>query len=168
MKGSAVNHAFALKSLAAALLCSASLGLAHAAEPGDVAPEIDLPGQSGQIKLAALRGKWVYVDFWASWCGPCKQSFPWLNEMQSKYGAQGLTVVGINVDTKREDAATFLKQVPAQFTIAFDTAGATPKNYKIKGMPSSVLINPEGKVVSSTPASRTRARPSWKPGSAAP
>jgi cytochrome c biogenesis protein CcmG, thiol:disulfide interchange protein DsbE len=115
---------------------------------GESAPAFELPGNSGSVSLSSLKGKVVYIDFWASWCGPCKQSFPWLNEMQSKYGAKGFQVVGINVDAKTTDAKTFLTEVPAQFTVAFDDKGATPKQYGIKGMPSSVLIDGNGKVIS--------------------
>jgi thiol-disulfide isomerase/thioredoxin len=135
-----------LKSLAAAALLALSLP-ARAVDVGAAAPEFDLPGVSGPVKLSALRGKVVYVDFWASWCGPCRQSFPWLNEMQAKYGAQGFTVVGVNVDAKRGDADDFLQQVPAKFTLAFDPKGDTPGRYDAKGMPSSYLIGRDGKVV---------------------
>ena len=89
----------------------------------------------------------VYVDFWASWCGPCRQSFPWMNEMQAKYGPQGFQIVGVNVDLKNEDAKAFLAKTPARFAVAFDPAGATPRTFGIKGMPSSVLIGPDGKVL---------------------
>lgn len=118
-----------------------------AVEIGQPAPDFDLPGAKGPVKLAALRDKVVYVDFWASWCGPCKQSFPWMNEMQTKYGAQGLTIVGINVDKKRADAEGFLKGTPANFTVAYDEKGGTPTAYQIKGMPSSYLIDRNGKVI---------------------
>lgn len=114
---------------------------------GDAAPAFELPGDAASIKLSAYKGKVVYVDFWASWCGPCKESFPWLNEMQAKYGAKGFQVVGINVDAKTDDAKTFLKQVPAKFTVAYDDKGLTPKQFGIKGMPSSVLIDANGKVI---------------------
>ncbi len=127
-----------------ALTLAAQVG---ATEVGQMAPEFDVPGAAGPVKLSALRGKVVYVDFWASWCGPCKQSFPWMNAMQTKYGAQGLTVVGINVDKKRADAETFLKSTPAQFTVAFDEKGGTPTAYQVKGMPSSYLIDRDGKVI---------------------
>lgn len=120
---------------------------AGATEVGAIAPEFDLKGASGPVKLSAMRGKVVYVDFWASWCGPCKQSFPWMNEMQAKYGAQGLTIVGINVDKKRADADGFLSGTPAKFTVAYDEQGTTPTAYKIKGMPSSYLVDREGKIV---------------------
>ena len=93
-----------------------------------------------------MRGKVVYVDFWASWCGPCRRSFPWMNEMQQKYGARGLVVVGVNVDKKRSDAERFLAQIPASFTIVFDEAGTTPAAYGVKGMPSSYVIDARGNV----------------------
>jgi len=128
----------------AALLAASS---AQALEKGAPAPQFDLPGLDGAIKLAKLQGKVVYVDFWASWCGPCRQSFPWMNEMQSRYGAKGLQIIGVNVDAKTDDARQFLVTTPARFAIAFDPQGATPRSYGIKGMPSSVLIGPDGKVL---------------------
>ncbi len=124
------------------------LGLpAVAVEVGQAAPEFEMPGRAGPIRLSDFKGKTVYLDFWASWCGPCKQSFPWMNEMQSRYGAKGLRIVGLNVDQKAEDAKNFLKETPASFDIAFDQAGKTPRAYAVKGMPTSVLIGPDGKVL---------------------
>ena len=128
----------------AALLAASS---AQALDKGAPAPQFDLPGLDGAVKLAKLQGKVVYVDFWASWCGPCRQSFPWMNEMQAKYGARGLQIVGVNVDAKSDDARQFLTATPARFAIAFDPQGATPRSYGIKGMQSSVLIGPDGKVL---------------------
>ena len=98
------------------------------------------------IDLATWKGKVVYLDFWASWCGPCKQSFPFMNEMQSKYGAKGFQVVGVNLDPKREDADGFLAKVPATFAIGYDPKGDSPKRYAITGMPTSLLIGADGKV----------------------
>jgi len=89
----------------AVFFCLAALP-AHALDPGQSAPDFDLPGATVAPRLAALKGKVVYVDFWASWCGPCRQSFPWMNDMQQKYGAQGLQIVAVNVDTKRAREAT--------------------------------------------------------------
>jgi len=137
-----------LSSLTLALLLSLATTLpAHAVDVGAAAPEVSLAGPRGQVSLSALKGKVVYLDFWASWCGPCRQSFPWMNEMQAKYGAKGLQVVGVNLDAKRPDADKFLAEVPASFTIAFDAAGDTPKRYAIKGMPTSVLVGADGKVL---------------------
>jgi thiol-disulfide isomerase/thioredoxin len=131
------------------VMLAAALGAssASALEKGAPAPQFDLQGLDGEVKLTKLQGKVVYVDFWASWCGPCRQSFPWMNEMQAKYGARGLQVVGINVDANNADARQFLTSTPARFTIGFDPQGATPRSYGIKGMPSSVLIGPDGKVL---------------------
>jgi thiol-disulfide isomerase/thioredoxin len=112
------------------------------------APAFVLSGTDGAVNLAQYRGKLVYLDFWASWCGPCKQSFPWMNEMQAKYGKQGLQVIGINLDMKSEDGRRFLSTTPAQFIVAFDPNGDTPRKYQVKGMPTSVLIGRDGKIIS--------------------
>lgn len=139
-----IKNTFRAAALAAGLMCSAG---AWALEPGQAAPALELSGVGAPVSLAKLQGKVVFVDFWASWCGPCKQSFPWLNEMQAKYGAKGLQIVGVNVDTKRADADKFLTEIPANFRVAFDAQGDSPKRYQIKGMPSSVLVGPDGKVI---------------------
>jgi cytochrome c biogenesis protein CcmG, thiol:disulfide interchange protein DsbE len=128
------------------MLC-AMLSAAGAGEVGQLAPAITLPGLHGETSLATLKDKVVLVDFWASWCVPCRQSFPWLNQMQAKYGARGLQVVGVNVDAQRADAETFLAEVPVQFLIGFDAAGDTPKRYAVKGMPTSVLVGADGRVL---------------------
>ena len=119
-----------------------------AAGVGEAAPAFSLRDASGAtIALQALRGQVVYVDFWASWCGPCRRSFPWMNELQRRYGGRGLTIVAINVDKNPADAARFLERNPAQFAIAYDQAGATPLAYAVEGMPSSYLVDAQGKVV---------------------
>jgi len=133
---------------AALALVTLLAGPVLAVEAGQVAPEFDLAGRLAAVNLSDYKGKTVYLDFWASWCGPCKQSFPWMNDMQSRYGAKGLRVVGINVDQKTDDAKAFLKDTPASFDVAFDQGGKTPKAYAIKGMPTSVLIGRDGKVLS--------------------
>lgn len=122
---------------------------AFAVEVGQMAPDFELQGQNGTtVKLSSYKGKTVYLDFWASWCGPCKQSFPWMNEMQSRYGAKKFQVVGVNVDQKTDDAKAFLKENNANFDIVFDSTGKIPKTFQIKGMPTSMLIGADGKVLS--------------------
>ena len=83
------------------LIAAAALSLAaftaSAVDVGQPAPELPLPAGAPGLKLADYRGKVVYLDFWASWCGPCRQSFPWMNEIQEKYGKEGLAVIGVNV-----------------------------------------------------------------------
>jgi thiol-disulfide isomerase/thioredoxin len=120
---------------------------ALATEPGQPAPALQLPGSSGVVDLADLKGRVVYVDFWASWCVPCRLSFPWMNQMQARYGARGLQVLAVNVDAKRPAAETFLAQVPAHFAVAFDGAGDTPRRYGVKAMPTSVLVGADGAVL---------------------
>jgi len=123
---------------------------ASAAEPpgaGQPAPDFDLPGRDGAVQMAALKGRVIYLDFWASWCGPCRQSFPWMNQMQARHGNRGLQVVGINVDKRQADADRFLAETPASFPIGFDPTGSTPRRYAVKGMPSSFLIGSDGQIL---------------------
>lgn len=99
-------------------------------------------------KIASHQGKIVYVDFWASWCGPCRESFPWLNQLQQRYSPDKLVIVSVNVDANKENAQKFLAQYPANFEITYDAAGVLAKAYGIKGMPSSMLLDQKGKEVS--------------------
>lgn len=115
----------------------------------DAAPAFSLPDGNGTpISLSQQQGKVVYLDFWASWCGPCRQSFPWMNEMLSKYQAQGLEIIAINLDSKRADADKFLAKIPAHFTVLYDNSGTTPTAYGVKGMPTSYLIDAKGQILS--------------------
>jgi len=84
------------------------------------------------------------LDFWASWCGPCKQSFPWLQTLNNTYGAQGLTIVAVNLDVKQSDADKFLHQFKPTFDVRFDPKGELAELYKVQGMPASVLIDRRG------------------------
>ncbi|MBI3524162.1 MAG: TlpA family protein disulfide reductase [Betaproteobacteria bacterium] len=120
---------------------------ASASQPGDTAPAFNLPGSPDNLKLADLDGTFVLLDFWASWCVPCRQSFPWLNQLQARYAGRKFKVVAINLDEKRANADEFLRRYPANFTVLFDSAGGTASAYAIKGMPSSVLIGRDGKVI---------------------
>jgi cytochrome c biogenesis protein CcmG/thiol:disulfide interchange protein DsbE len=113
------------------------------------APEINLPGLDGNIQLENLKGKVIYLDFWASWCLPCKESFPWMNQMKQAYADQGFEIVAINLDEERKLADEFLKEVDVNFKVAFDKSGQTPSQYKVKGMPSSYLIGRDGKIYAS-------------------
>jgi thiol-disulfide isomerase/thioredoxin len=138
----------ALHFLGMAALCTAAfVSPALAVEAGQPAPALALPSIRGDVvDLAKLRGRVLYVDFWASWCGPCRRSFPWMNEMENKYGARGFTVIAVNVDKKRADADKFLTLNPANFAIVFDESGATPTAWAVKGMPSSYLVDTRGNV----------------------
>lgn len=133
-------------------LAAAALTLPRAAlavEPGQALPLASVPGASGQPAVPLFDGKAraTYIDFWASWCGPCRQSFPWMNRMQSQFGAKGLRVVAVNLDSQPADAQRFLAQWPAQFTLAFDPTADAARRFGIKAMPSSVLLGADGKVI---------------------
>ena len=110
-------------------------------------PDFKLPTANGEVTPAQFKGKVVYVDFWASWCKPCKKSFPWLNQLQQKYKDQGLVVLAINLDKEKYLADAFLEKIPANFIVAFDAEGETAKSFNIKGMPSSYLIDRNGFVM---------------------
>ena len=124
-------------------------GLLQALELGKPAPDFNLPNSKQDvIKLSGYQGKVVYLDFWASWCGPCRETFPWMNQLQEKYGKDGFEIVAVNIDTKRADADKFLAQYGAGFTVLFDPKRGVAKTYEIKGMPTSFLIDRSGNVVS--------------------
>jgi thiol-disulfide isomerase/thioredoxin len=112
-----------------------------AVEAGKPLPDL------GLAEVQKTKGQYIYIDYWASWCGPCRQSFPWMNALQAKLGPRGLKVVAVNVDAKRADADKFLTHTPAQFTIAYDPQGDSAKKLAIKTMPTSMLISPEGRVL---------------------
>jgi cytochrome c biogenesis protein CcmG, thiol:disulfide interchange protein DsbE len=120
---------------------------AWALDVNATAPAFSLQGTSAVVSLEQFRGQLVYLDFWASWCAPCKRSFPFMNALQRKYASRGLRVVAISVDQVTDDARRFLQAVPAEFTIAFDPLGVSPKLYKVMGMPSSVLIGRDGQIL---------------------
>ncbi|MEQ1438427.1 TlpA disulfide reductase family protein [Fontimonas sp. SYSU GA230001] len=111
--------------------------LALAAPPG---------GKDTPQALKQFAGKVVYVDFWASWCAPCAESFPWLNTLQDKYGSR-LVVVGVNVDENQKDADRFLQRHPARFAILRDPKGELAAHYDIPGMPTSLILDENGALV---------------------
>jgi len=112
------------------------------------APRFTITGRNGPISLQDFRGKTVYLDFWASWCGPCRKSFPWMSQMQQRYGARDFIVIAINLDKDKSLAEGFLQQYSNNFIIGFDPDGITPRAYQVEGMPSAVLIDAEGVIVS--------------------
>lgn len=105
------------------------------------------PANTAAFDIARHHGKVVIVDFWASWCKPCRQSIPWLNAMRTRYGADGLEVIGINVDAERADADRFLREVPIDFELVFDPRGELAKEFQVRGMPSSYVFDRDGKLV---------------------
>jgi cytochrome c biogenesis protein CcmG/thiol:disulfide interchange protein DsbE len=131
-----------------ALGAVASASPASALATGDAAPACaaSLLDGGGKLSLADYRGSVVYLDFWASWCGPCRESFPFMNELQRDLAGKGLRIIAISVDKTAAEARRFLDRYPAQFTVALDTAAACPTAYRLEGMPSSFVIDRTGTV----------------------
>ncbi|MBK1722354.1 TlpA family protein disulfide reductase [Thiocystis violacea] len=120
----------------------------QAADVGSAAPGCAVPTLSGDAHVdpAALPGKVVYLDFWASWCVPCAKSFPFIEQMHRDLKSRGLEVVAINLDEETRDAEGFLAKHPVTFTIGADPEGKCPRLYKVKGMPTSYLIDRSGRI----------------------
>ena len=94
------------------------------------------------------RGEVIYLDFWASWCGPCRKSFPWMNKIEAEYKQQGFSVISVNLDANKALAIKFLNEMPASFTVIYDPKGKIAKHFKVQGMPSSMIIGRDGKIKS--------------------
>jgi len=125
-----------------------ALAKSHDPDAPKTAPAFTLPTRAGgHVCSDSLRGKVVLVDFWASWCGPCRQSFPWLKTMHDRYSAKGFAIVAVNLDKDRHLAETFLEKYPAPFTVAFDPAGNSAKAFGVWGMPSGFVVSPTGTIL---------------------
>ncbi len=112
------------------------------------APALVVPDLQGKAySLAALKGKVVLVDFWASWCGPCRKSLPFLDQLQARYGAKGFQVVGVALDQEISSVQEFLERTPVHFPILSDTVGKSAEAYGVVAMPTSFLIDAEGRIV---------------------
>lgn len=134
----------ALKIFAALVLYGAA-SLTAASTPA--APDFTLPGKTGEaVALAKLKGQVVMLNFWASWCGPCRTEMPLLDQIYKKYSAAGFTLLGVNVDTDSKDAEKFLSQVPVSFPVLFDRENKVSQLYEVSAMPSTVFIDRKGNV----------------------
>jgi len=148
--------------LALVVLLGVSGMLSAPAVNATEAPAFAVQTDAGTLSRDDLRNQVVYLDFWASWCGPCRQSFPWMNEMQARYGSQGFKVVAINLDDDRANADRFLAEVEANFEIGYDPDGKTAETYNLKVMPSSYLIDRDGNLALAHKGFKTRDRASME------
>ncbi|HEX4823489.1 MAG TPA: redoxin family protein [Candidatus Polarisedimenticolaceae bacterium] len=111
------------------------------------APQVAMATRDGKpVALSSYKGKVVVLDFWASWCGPCRKSFPFFEGLESRYAPQGLAIVGLSLEDDDEAVATFLEEVPASFAIARDPSGRAGEAFGVVAMPTTFLIDREGNV----------------------
>jgi thiol-disulfide isomerase/thioredoxin len=112
-----------------------------------LAPSFALPSRSGDtVALDKLKGQVVMLNFWASWCGPCRHEMPLLDQMYKRYSALGFTLLGVNVEADTKDAEKWLAQTPVSFPVVFDKENKVSKLYDVNAMPSSVFIDRKGNV----------------------
>jgi len=136
---------FIPRALLAAILAGC-LAAANAAAP-QPAPDFTLKSLSGEnLKLSELRGQVVLVNFWASWCGPCRQEMPLLDEMYQRYQKLGFTILGVNVEQDAAAAQAMLKESPVHFPVLFDPQSTASKLYNLNAMPTTVLVDRSGNV----------------------
>jgi peroxiredoxin len=138
-----IGRIFRVAILAGVLVTSLSL----AGDGSGPAPDFNLAARGGKsLALRELRGQVIMINFWATWCGPCRQEMPLLEQMYRKYQPMGFTMLGVNVEPDPSGAEDWLKETPVSFPILFDKENRVSKLYNVSGMPSSVLIDRKGNV----------------------
>ncbi len=119
--------------------------LAGAAAVKGPAPNFTLKSMGGKnLKLSEMTGNVVLINFWASWCGPCREEMPLLNALHKKYAPLGFTVLGVNVEEQLDGARDFLSNVPVDFPILLDNENKVSKQYKVVAMPTTVVVDRDG------------------------
>lgn len=138
-----------IRSTAIALLCAGLTGAALADSAGEnkKAPDFTLKSnQDTNVRLAEQRGNVVMLNFWASWCGPCKQEMPLLDELHKRYSKAGFTIIGVNVEKDPNKAKKVLQDIPVSFPVLFDTESTVSKLYDVSAMPTTVMIDRDGNI----------------------
>jgi cytochrome c biogenesis protein CcmG, thiol:disulfide interchange protein DsbE len=122
-------------------------GHARGAEADPRLASVQLPDAAGRLRpVFDGQAAATLVDFWASWCTPCRQSFPWMNSLVDRLAGRGLRIVAVNLDVQRADADRFLQRHPARFEVVYDPAGDLARRVAVRGMPSSLLLDASGRV----------------------
>jgi thiol-disulfide isomerase/thioredoxin len=140
-----MNTIFSMKNLRTLLLAALVVTPALAVAPAGPAPKFELQSMAGKaVNLDQFKGQVVMINFWASWCGPCRTEMPILEKLHAKYKPMGFTMVGINVEPDSKLAVDWLKATPVTFPILFDTRSEVSKLYQVAGMPSTVIVDRKG------------------------
>ncbi len=140
-----------LRPVATATILALLLAMSPAAWSGDTtpsaAPDFSLPArEGGEVSLGALEGEVVLINFWATWCGPCREEMPLLEQIYQRYRPLGFTLLGVNVEEDSEGALRWLQQVPVSFPVLFDRESRVSKLYDVTAMPSTVIVDRRGRV----------------------
>ena len=142
MPSRTIKHWIRAAAIAMTLVVSSTVGASSSA-----APNFTLPSRSGDmVSLAQLKGQVVMLNFWASWCGPCRQEMPLLDQMHKRYSSLGFTLLGVNVEANTEDAERWLVETPVSFPVLFDKESKVSELYKVSAMPSTVFIDRKGNI----------------------
>lgn len=137
-----IKHWIRAAALTATLVVSSMVGASSS-----VAPSFTLPSRSGDmVSLEQLKGQVVMINFWASWCGPCRQEMPLLDQMHKRYSSLGFTLLGVNVEANTKDAERWLAETPVSFPVLFDKDSKVSQMYQVSAMPSTVFIDRKGHV----------------------
>ncbi|MCF6281548.1 MAG: TlpA family protein disulfide reductase [Candidatus Polarisedimenticolaceae bacterium] len=147
MKSNLHSSRLLLKSALLFLSACLLLTSAYAVEENEKAPDFTLKSRSGEnLKLSEFRGELVMVNFWASWCGPCRQEMPELESLYQQYKGMGFTLLGINVDDQIKNADKMLKQIPVSFPVLYDSEHKVSDLYEVAAMPTTILIDRNGTI----------------------
>jgi len=138
-----------IKKLALGLVFSilAATSLASSGMEGQVAPDFALKSTTGEnLRLSEYRGDVVMINFWATWCGPCRQEMPLLDELYGRYHRVGFNLLGVNIDDDTERALRMVEELDLHFPVVFDTRKEVSRLYNVEAMPATILVDREGKI----------------------
>ncbi|MCH8101177.1 MAG: TlpA family protein disulfide reductase [Proteobacteria bacterium] len=138
-----------IKKLALGLVFSilAATSLASSGMEGQVAPDFALKSTTGEnLRLSEYRGDVVMINFWATWCGPCRQEMPLLDELYRRYHRVGFNLLGVNIDDDTTRALRMVEELDLHFPVVFDTRKEVSRLYNVEAMPATILVDREGKI----------------------
>ncbi len=139
------NISMLMRAVMMAVLLGLVVSPVHSGELSGPAPDFTLKSNKGKnLKLSEYRGEVILLNFWASWCGPCRQEMPELEKLQARYQDYGFTILGVNVEEDPSKADKVLKKTPVSFPILYDTSNKVSKAFDVRAMPSTVMIDRDG------------------------